>query len=47
MKRLFSLARNFPWAGWALAALLVVAAGPGGAFGAERIVLGEQFTNLG
>ena len=38
---------NHLWVGWALAYLVVASAAPMIAFGAERVVVGEEFTNVG
>ena len=47
MKNHTFIARSDVWLGWTLAALLAATAIPVTAFGAERVVLGEEFTNTG
>jgi hypothetical protein len=44
MQNRISLARNGVWLRWTLAALLAVTVIPGTAFGATRVVLGDEFT---
>ena len=45
MKKCLGATGNGTWAAWALVALVVVAITPQTAFGADRVVLCEEFTS--
>jgi hypothetical protein len=47
MKGLDSIAKHDVWFRWTLATLVAAATVPATAFAADRVVLGEEFSNTG